>query len=165
VLFDVPSGRDAERDRLRRYLRSRGYGYLQKSVWISPDPLEDELPILEKGKVNVESLTILEGRACAGESNANIVEGAWDFDQINRRYARHLSVLDERPLEPLRTKAASSALARWAAAEHDAWIEAVTNDPLLPTRLLPLTYLGQQAWRKRMRILQIAAAQLRTFEL
>jgi hypothetical protein len=35
---------------------------------------------------------------------------------------------------------------RWAAAEREAWLEAVTNDPLLPGRILPSDYLGQQAW-------------------
>ena len=30
-----------------------------------------------------------------------------------------------------------------AAAEREAWLEAVTNDPLLPGRILPPAYLGQ----------------------
>jgi hypothetical protein len=32
-------------------------------------------------------------------------------------------------------------------AERKAWLEAVTNDPLLPGRILPSDYLGQQARR------------------
>jgi DNA-binding transcriptional regulator PaaX len=39
VLFDVPTGQNAQRERLRRCLRDKGFGYLQNSVWISPDPL------------------------------------------------------------------------------------------------------------------------------
>jgi hypothetical protein len=35
----------------------------------------------------------------------------------------------------------------WAAAEREAWLEAVMNDPLLPGRILPSDHLGQQAWR------------------
>jgi len=57
-------------------------------------------------------------RACAGESDAEIVAGAWDFERINRRYARHLRVLAERPGGALRN----------AAAEREAWLDAVTND-------------------------------------
>jgi hypothetical protein len=26
-----------------------------------------------------------------------MVAGAWDFERINRRYARHLKILEERP--------------------------------------------------------------------
>ena len=36
---------------------------------------------------------------------------------------------------------------RWAALERERWLEAVTNDPLLPARILPSDYLGQPTWR------------------
>ena len=52
-----------------------------------------------------------------GRCLAEIVAGAWDFERINRRYARHLKVLAERPGGALRNDAAAKALLRWAAAE------------------------------------------------
>ena len=119
---------------------------LQNSVWITPDPLTEERQILGGGKIKVESLLLLEARPCAGESDAEIVAGAWDFEHINRRYARHLKVLDERPGGALRNDATAKALLRWAAAEREVRLDAVTNDPLLPGRILPSDYLGQQAW-------------------
>ncbi len=163
VLFDVPTGQNAQRERLRRYLRDKGFGYLQNSVWITPDPLEEEQQILGGGKINVESLLLLEARPCAGESDADIVAGAWDFERINRRYARHLKVLEERPGNALRDDTTAKALLRWAAAEREAWFDAVTNDPLLPSRILPSDYLGQQAWRRRVEVLRDAGRQLLTF--
>ncbi len=163
MLFDVPTGQNAQRERLRRYLRDKGFGYLQNSVWISPDPLEAERQILGGGKINVESLLLLEARPCAGESDGEIVAGAWDFERINRRYARHLKSLDERPCSALRNDAAAKALLRWASAEREAWLDAMTNDPLLPGRILPSDYLGQQAWRRRVEVLRDAGRQLRTF--
>ena len=92
-----------------------------------------------------------------------IVAGAWDFERINRRYARHLKVLAERPGGALRNNATAKALLRWAAAEREAWLDAVTNDPLLPGRILPSDYLGQPAWRRRVEVLRDASRQLRTF--
>lgn len=163
VLFDVPIGQNTQRERLRRYLRNKGFGYLQNSVWITPDPLAEERQILGGGKINVESLLLLEARPCAGESDAEIVAGAWNFERINRRYARHLKVLAERPNGALRNDAAAKALQRWATAEREAWLDAVTNDPLLPARLLPSDYLGQPAWRRRVEVLRAASQQLRTF--
>src|SRR5438552_12949318 len=132
VLFDVPAGQNAQRERLRRYLREKGFGYLQNSVWITPDSLAEERQILGGGKINVESLILLEARPCAGETDGEIVAGAWDFGRINRRYARHLEILDERPGETLVNETAARALLRWAALEREAWLDAVTNDPLLP---------------------------------
>jgi DNA-binding transcriptional regulator PaaX len=163
VLFDVPTAQNTQRTRLRRYLRDKAFGYLQNSVWITPDPLEEERKILGGGKINVESLLLLEARPCAGESDAEIVAGAWDFEAINRRYARHLKVLDERPGGALRNEPAARALLRWAEAEHGAWLDAVMNDPLLPARILPSKYLGQHAWRRRVEVLRDAGRQLRTF--
>jgi DNA-binding transcriptional regulator PaaX len=63
----------------RDYLRDRGLGYLQKSVWTTPNPLEEEREILAGGKINVESLILLEARSCAGESGTEMVAGAWDL--------------------------------------------------------------------------------------
>jgi phenylacetic acid degradation operon negative regulatory protein len=163
VLFDMPAGQNAQRERLRRYLREKGFGYLQNSVWITPDPLVEERRILGDGKIDVESLLLLEGRPCAGESDAQIIVGAWDFERINRRYARHLKVIEERPTGALRNGARANALRRWAAAEREAWLDAVTNDPLLPSRILPPDYLGQEAWRRRAEVLRAAGRQLRTF--
>jgi phenylacetic acid degradation operon negative regulatory protein len=163
VLFDVPTGENARREKLRRYLRNRGFGYLQNSVWITPDSLVDEKAILAGGKVNVESLILLEARPCAGESDSEIVAGGWDFARINRGYADHLKILETRPTGVLRKETASKALLRWAAAERDAWLEAVTIDPLLPSRILPSDYLGQRAWRRRAEVLRDAGRQLHTF--
>ena len=145
------------------YLTVRNATSLQNSVWITPDPLAEERQILSGGKINVESLILLEARPCAGESDAEIVAGAWDFERIKRRYARHLKVLAERPGGALRNDAAAKALLRWAAAERETWLDAVTNDPLLPGRILPSDYLGQQAWRRRVEVLRDASRQLRTF--
>jgi hypothetical protein len=56
-----------------------------------------------------------------------------------------------------------AATACWSATEREAWLDAVINDPLLPGRILPSDYLGQQAWRRRVEVLRDAGRQLRTF--
>jgi phenylacetic acid degradation operon negative regulatory protein len=163
VLFDVPMGQNARRERLRRYLRSRAFGCLQGSVWITPDPVHGEREILAGGQINVESLLLLEARPAAGESDAEIVDGAWDFAQINRRYARHLEVLDRCPAGELADAGAAKALRRWATDEREAWLTAVQSDPLLPERLLPAEYLGRRAWERRKTVLGRTGERLRTF--
>lgn len=163
VLFDVPMEQHVHRGQLRRYLRARGFGCLQGSVWITPDTVHEERETLVGGKINVESLLLLEARPCSGESEAEIVAGAWDFAVINRNYARHLKLLDQRPDGPLHDSAAARALQRWAGDERSAWHAAVEIDPLLPRRLLPPDYLGCRAWQQRIEVLRQAGQQLRTF--
>jgi DNA-binding transcriptional regulator PaaX len=138
-----------------------------------PGPkLLHDLPDAGGGKINVESLLLLEAQPGAGESDAEIVAGAWDFERINRRHARHLicrsGVSAERRIYCGGRQTAAlyrdAATGCWAATEREAWLEAVTNDPLLPGRILPSDYLGQQAWRRRVEVLRDASRQLRTFK-
>ncbi len=86
VIFDVPTTRNSARSRLRRYLRNRHFGYLQNSVWISPDPLTEEREILADASTDVESLIFMEAHPCAGEFDTQIAAGDWDFVRINREY-------------------------------------------------------------------------------
>lgn len=163
VLFDIPMDRHVQRGRLRRYLRDRGFGYLQGSVWVTPDPMPGEREVLASGEINVESLLLLEARPCAGERDEQIVSGAWDFEAINRRYARYLKLLEQRPKAALNSDAAAKTLQRWAGEERTAWQAAVEIDPLLPKRLLPDGYLGCRAWQSRVEALRHAGHQTQTF--
>lgn len=163
ILFDVPIEQDVQRGRLRRYLRARGFGYIQGSVWITPDTMDGEREILADGKIDVESLLLLEARPCSGETDSDIVTGAWDFQTINRCHARHLKLLNARPEGVLRDNAAHKALQRWATEERAAWRDSVKIDPFLPQRLLPSDYLGCKVWRKRIETLRLAGQQLRTY--
>jgi phenylacetic acid degradation operon negative regulatory protein len=163
VLFDVPVAQRTRRERLRRYLRARGFGCLQGSVWVTPDPLQSEREILAGGRVDVAAMLLLDARPCAGETDAEIVAGAWDFERINRLYAQHLIVLSQRPAGRLRDQASAKNFRRWAANERESWLAAVTFDPLLPERLLPPDYLGRRAWQQRREAFLRAGQQVRSF--
>lgn len=43
VIYDIPEKQNLLRDRLRRELRRLGYKFMQKSVWLTPWPVEEEL--------------------------------------------------------------------------------------------------------------------------
>ena len=163
VVFDVPTTQNSRRSRLTRYLRKRGFGRLQNSVWITPDVLEEEMKTLSEGKANVGSMILLDARPCAGESDTDIVTSAWNFERINMRYKQHLKVLDERPKATLRNEEAAKALLNWATLERTAWLRAVQSDPLLPERILPLDYVGRSAWKRRIEVLRAASLHLQTF--
>jgi len=164
VVFDVPESRRRTRDKLRQHLRLHGFGCLQNSVWITPDPVNAERALLAGGVVDVESLILLEARPCAGETEEEIVTGAWDFSEINRRYAVHRRLLARRPRVQLGSKAAAALFYRWLREERQAWLNAVELDPLLPSCLLPPDYHGIGAWRDRMRVMKEAGKQMRAFQ-
>ena len=152
VVFDVPETKRRDRVRLRRTLRMLGFGYLQNSVWLSPDSLETVRQLLGGTKVEVEQLTLFEGRPCGGESDKDLVAGAWDFEKINQRYGAWNRVADSAP-KPVAGLFEPAKLRCWAARERAAWQAIVACDPFLPEPLLPEAYPGRLAWERRARLL------------
>ncbi len=152
ILFDLPVQAAGSRTRLRRFLLQHGFGYLQQSVWVTPDSLGVVRELLRKLPADVESLTLFEGRPCGGESDAAIVAGAWDFPHINGLYDRHLAIVNEGVSPQSRRLPPSLAFRRWARREREAWKAAVRKDPLLPRPLLPPGYQGGDAWTARKRM-------------
>lgn len=165
VIFDVPQSKASARARLRRSLADRGFGYLQNSVWITPDPLTGERVALDAGPVDVEALILLEARPCAGESDAEIVAGAWNFDAINARYDCHSQVLSSLPKQPPADAAAARRLHQWLREERLAWMEAMELDPLLPECLHPPGYRGMTAWKRRVATMAEAGRRMRSFRI
>jgi phenylacetic acid degradation operon negative regulatory protein len=163
VLFDVPESCRARRNQLRRYLRSQGFGYLQNSVWITPDPVNEQRALLAGGPVNVESMIFLDARPSAGETDAEIVAGAWDFTKVNQRYAQYRKVLHQHPRQQPQNPSDAKSLHNWLRAERNSWLDVMNYDPLLPATLLPTDYLGRTIWRERLKIMAETGRQMRSF--
>ena len=147
ILFDLPSSQKVVRVRLWRWLRANGFGYLQHSVWISPDPIREVTDSLRGFREDVEMFNLMEARCCAEYSDAAIVQGAWDFTEINRRYEAYLRVATTELRQLPEGDGRAQALGRWLRRERFLWLQALTIDPLLPRGLLPAGYLGLRAWQ------------------
>ncbi len=156
ALFDIPEVRVALRAKLRRRLCVLGFGYLQNSVWISPDHADILMTAMRDSRTNVESFMLMEARPAGGETDLQIVEGAWDFGRINRNYEIHLEILSDVPGRGSTRQSRRN----WLAVEWKAWERAMGSDPLLPEVLLPKPYLGREAWARRWQVLHriLAAA-------
>lgn len=154
VLFDLPTRRRALRMRLWRTLRQHHFGYLQNSVWVSPDPVDAIREVLDQAKVQAEVFLVVEGRPAGGESDADLVRAAWDFGLVDVRYAALARLLD-RPLP------AADRLAPWLRQERAAWSAALKADPLLPAGLCPPDYAGPGIFHRRKEVLGQLADRLR----
>lgn len=152
LLFDLPARDTQLRIRLWRWLRHQRFGYLQNSVWLSPDRVVNRLLPLQHLKLTPERFVVLESRPVAPDADGDLVKGAWDFVLVNRHYQRVLD-LAARGLELARATSPKPAEFRtWLAAERVAWLEAVGSDPLLPAALLPPGYLGGEALKRRQEV-------------
>jgi len=146
VAFDIPETAEARRTRLRRRLHEFRFGWLQNSVWISPDPIDAFRAGLDESGIQPDSLTYFDARCAGGEPPAAIVTAAWDFDSLTRNYANYQQILRLRPSSVNGTRAA---WLRWRQAEHRAWRLIARRDPFLPEVLLPAEYSGRAAWIAR----------------
>ncbi|MEX2045252.1 MAG: hypothetical protein WD941_07855, partial [Opitutus sp.] len=152
ILFDLPIDQTDLRKQLWRVLRRHHLGYLQGSVWATPDHAGKLRASLGEAPVDPESFLIMEGRPAAGETDAEIVEAAWDFSLINRRYKQYLHFIEKPATVDAR-------LPEWARRENAAWKAAAQLDPFLPRALHPKGYLGMEAFRRRKLVFAGLAAE------
>lgn len=145
VAFDIPESSTALRTRLRRRLHEHRFGWLQNSVWISPDPIDDFRARLNEKKIVPDSLMFLQATTIGGESSEAMVLAAWDFDALAKGYAAYLDILRLRP----GVGHGLAAWFEWLATESRAWRQIVRRDPFLPEVLLPQGYRGVEAWAAR----------------
>jgi len=146
-LFDLPARQQQLRLALWRWLRQQRFGYLQQSVWIVPDTINENSIPLRRFKLTPESLTIIEGAPVPPDTNESIIQSAWDFAVINHNYRVAIEVAIAGRRFVCGGKAIE--MRNWLADERTTWLEAIANDPLLPEALLPKNYLGQKAFRER----------------
>jgi phenylacetic acid degradation operon negative regulatory protein len=147
AMFDVPQVHASLRTRLRRKLRELRFGWLQNSVWLSPDPVSQLIGQLTQKDVTVESLFFIEGRPAGGETDAELVAGAWDFAELAKQHATYLKLLRTRPSFGRQTKSAE--WSAWLESESRAWRAVARRDPFLPAPLLPADYAGRTVWQAR----------------
>jgi DNA-binding transcriptional regulator PaaX len=132
-------------------------------VWITPDSLEKERGLFAGCHPDAASLVCLESRPCGGETDAEVVTSAWDFEAINRGYRDHLDVLARFPDVGVLDARTARLLQDWGRTERETWMHAVCKDPLLPEPLLPGDYLGREAWKRRQRVLAEAGKRISEF--
>lgn len=151
ILFDLPEVERESRRALRQKLRASGFGCLQRSAWISPDPLHDLALEMRSLAVNAANLVLLDATPCGGESSTDMVCAAWDFKRIDEAWKTLDAHLDASADFSKTIKKES--LARWAVKERNLLRHCFLLDPFLPKELLATNYQGMRIWQRRRHIL------------
>lgn len=160
VVFDLPENQNKQRVKLRRALKDLRFGYLQNSVWISPDPLTTHAVKLAGVQIDTETLTVFEGRPSGGESDQDLVRGAWSFSVVQQRYDAWSKVVSQVPRLRTGGETEWKSVRQWANRERAAWAAVTACDPFLPSALLPPGYAGKKCWSQRIETLGNLAAEL-----
>lgn len=151
VSFDLPEDHPHIRKSVWRKLRKMRLGCLHESMWLSPDPLP--WPLMQfKNLEKPAEIEII--HAASGETGitAKMIAKAWNFDEINARYSRYIQFARDGLAHDADPDGSSEGLFEWLRMEDELWTQALHLDPLLPEPLLPVKYLGKEAWTTRVEV-------------
>lgn len=86
VVFDIPEEKRSLRDYFRRYLKTLGFGKVQRSIWISPYDFSGVIMMyVNKLKLSAYVFQIT-ADTFQGFSEAELIQSFWDIEGIHNQY-------------------------------------------------------------------------------
>jgi DNA-binding transcriptional regulator PaaX len=157
LAFDLKLEEQALRNTLWRWLRARRFGLLQRSVWISVDPIGPLPQALLRPRLDSKAIHTFETSSISSRAPLELVQMCWDFGGVNELY-KDLEAIHERGMELAENYTTKpETKRRWLAQERAAWNAAISLDPLLPHELHPPDYAGPQAFIRRKQVFRALA--------
>ena len=90
VVFQMPEGDRATRDRLKKRVAWMGFGALSASTWISPRASRAEARMVAR-EFPTATVDVLAMRTDDHELDRDLTRRCWDLDALNTDYARFIS--------------------------------------------------------------------------
>jgi phenylacetic acid degradation operon negative regulatory protein len=160
LMYDVPEKRWAYREALRGFLKRMRMGQLQRSVWITPWDIRAEFNDLALGAGVRDYAHLVEFRTTLGEGSDRMVEHAWDFSALTARQHWFCRTCEERLREIARSSPSAETLTALHREEREALRAVMFGDPLLPRKLWPSSYMGEDVYRLHRRLVREIATRL-----
>ena len=141
VVYDIEESERLSRNRLRRFLKSVGFGMLQQSIWVSPYPVRAILEefLEESGMKDV--VLVVEADYVGGWGHRELASRVWKFARIRDEYLE------------FRKRCESATLVDQKLRQQFEWL--IVHDPFLPNELFPLEELRVKAMHAYQRLLQM----------
>ncbi len=148
VIFDVPEKRGDIRLYLRSFLKTLGFGKVQKSVWISPHDFEKQVREFSR-KLDISPCIFqLTVERFSGLNERELARSFWDIRGLHDRY-QALIQLYSREMERMPAAAEDTLILRTRIINNLMWDyqTILAQDPQLPSALLPADWIGFAARR------------------
>lgn len=144
VIFDIKEEKKFIREALRDKLLSLGFGKWQRSVYITPHDIEQEInKYLISKKLFPSCVCFVAQRSDLGDDKA-LAERVWRLDELNDEYHEFINDCQEL-VEKIEDKKIKDKEVR------DLWLvykSLTSKDPHLPKELLPKEWLAEEARKK-----------------
>jgi len=150
VFYDIPEKDKRTRKAVQYKLLELGFGALQKSVYLSPYDLEEDLREFIESQGLEEVIFVTVAKRLSAGNDKKLAIKAWRLDRLNKHYAEFLDDLDD--FVNGRGKLTFEQL-------YCEFEMLMRQDPFLPKELLPDWWLGDEAFKKMKLILKQKAGQ------
>lgn len=147
VMFDFPEVARKARNSFRQKLHEHRMGCLQKSVWITPDPIIPTWKRLLRETELTEWVLLFESSELGPVDDVEIAQKVWPLAEVDKRYQLYLSEFRDLPrkLHASSSSALSRELGRRARKESEKYFDILRDDPCLPLSLVPDGFHGREA--------------------
>lgn len=143
VSFDVPESQRLGRDKIRSQLLNLGFAQWQKSVYVSPHDIADDLAVLlKKNKLEKLVVPLVAKRILTGD-DWEFARNLFHIDEIQAEYRR----IEDRLRQ---AEDAGKINSKFWKRQFAAYLEVVKEDPFLPTGLGPKEGYGREQTLKAL---------------
>lgn len=143
VTFDIPEAELLSRKSIRRQLLNIGFGQWQKSVYVSPHDIADDLAkLLKNNRLEDKVVPMLAKRILSG-NDWEFARHIFHIDEIEAEYQKIIDSLKP-PLKP------SPKHRDFLRRQFSRYIEILQRDPFLPRGLAPETGYGRERTLKAL---------------
>lgn len=151
VIFDIEEVNRSARDRLRKRLKELGFGMIQKSVFVSPhDIIQDLLEFIETVGLDKAVYAFESSNPVTGDVK-ELANRVWNLDTLNQKYREIIERIGDGHLifKHDRIKMLNDESRRekveLVKELRGKYLIIVLRDPFLPKELLPSDWFGYEA--------------------
>lgn len=142
VIFDIDEKHRRLRDNVRSKLRQLGFGLWQRSIWLTPFDVADDMNRFLETLDLKGTVEVLEAKRLFVSDERALAAKVWDLPKLNKAYEALVKEWESAKEQysknlPILRKIAASLQTRY--------LETIWKDPGLPEVLLPEAWSGGQA--------------------
>lgn len=137
LIFDIEEKSRLTRDLLRKKLKELGFAKWQKSVYVTPHPIENELNEYLEEKNLSEKCVCFSAQKLGEQNNKELAYRIFNLEEIEINYFEILHSLKELEIKIKNQKSNKKELAKNFQDLVDKFEEILIGDPFLPKELLP----------------------------
>lgn len=137
ILFDVAELKRQVRDKLRDLLKQLKFAHLQKSVWVAINKKLINLILEFKKNYHLnQEIFIIKAKFSSNDNLGSLINQLWHLDNLNKKYQKIFKRYQNLLTKYKKERNLFFLLRKFGKINRD-FYQITTQDPLLPTSILP----------------------------